>query len=90
MNKATKITIVPTIYVSKFAPGFMLHMDCAFFNAESIRRFASKILAVNSSTAYPFGFTSRVKCRPIDILNFLVATLRNQDNKFAFILVDEN
>ena len=31
LNKATKITRGPTIYVSKFAPRFMLQMDFSFF-----------------------------------------------------------
>ena len=35
--KATKINIVPTIDVSECFDGFMLQMDFAFFNIESIR-----------------------------------------------------
>ena len=37
LTKATEIPRGPTIDVSKFAPGFMLQMDFAFFNVESIR-----------------------------------------------------
>ena len=36
LTKATKIPRSPTTDVSKFAPGFMLQMDFAFFNVESI------------------------------------------------------
>ena len=67
----------------------MLQMDFSFFNAESIRVFTSTFLGICSSTSYPFGFTSRIKRTPLEILKFLVTTLNNQYNKFAFILVDE-
>ena len=41
------------------------------------------------SSSYPFGFTSRSKRPPLDILKFIITTLRNQDKKFAFIRVDK-
>ena len=47
-------------------------------------------MAICSATSYPFGFPSRSKRPPLDILNFLVTTLRNQDKKVAFIIVDED
>ena len=89
MTKTTKIPRGPTTDVSKFAPGFMLQMDFAFFSVESICGFTSTFVDICSATSYPFGFPSRNKRPPLDILKFLVATLRNQDNKFAFIRVDE-
>ena len=39
LTKATKISRGPTTDVSKCFPGFMLQMNFAFFNVESIRRF---------------------------------------------------
>ena len=90
LTKATKISRGPTTDVSKFAPGFMLQMDFAFFNVESIRGFTSTFVAICSATSYPFGFPSRSKRPPLDILKFLVTTLRNQDKKVAFIRVDED
>ena len=67
----------------------MLHMGFEFFNIESIPRFTSTFVAICSATSYPFSFPSRSKRSPPDILIFLVITLSNQDNKVAFILVDE-
>ena len=64
-------------------------MDFTFFNFESIRGFTSTFVAICSATSYPFGFPSRSKRPPIDILKFLVPTLSNQDKKVAFIRVDE-
>ena len=41
------------------------------------------------SNSNPFVFTSIIKLPPLDILKFLVTTLRNQDNKFALIRLYE-
>ena len=69
--------------------GFMIQMDFAFFNVESIRGFASTFVAIFSATSQPFGLPSRSKLPPLGILKFLVTTLMNQDKKIAFIRVDE-
>ena len=90
MTKATKISRGTTTNVSNFSPGFMLQMDFAFFNVESIHGFTSTFVAVCSATSYPFGFPSRSKRPPLDILKSLIATLRNQDKKVTFIQVDED
>ena len=68
--------------------GFMLHMDFTFFNVESIRGFTSTFVAICSATSYPFVLPSRSKRPPLDILTFLVTTLRNHDKKVSFIQVD--
>ena len=47
-------------------------------------------LAICSASSYPFKFSSRSKSLPLDILKFLVTTLRNHDKKVAFIRVDED
>ena len=46
-------------------------------------------MAIFSATSYSFGFPSKSKRPPLDILKFIVTTLRNQDNKVAFVTVDE-
>ena len=68
----------------------MLQMDFSFFNVESIRGFTSTFVAICSTILYPFEFPSRSKRTPLDILKFLVTTLRNKDKKFEFIRVDED
>ena len=68
----------------------MLQMDFSFFNAESIRGSTSIFVSIYYATSYPFGFLPRNKSPPLDILKFLVTTLRNNDNKVAFIIVDED
>ena len=71
-------------------PGFVLQMDVTFSNVEIIRVFTSTVVAICSATSYPFEFSYRIKRPPLDILKFLVPTLRNHDDKVIFILVDED
>ena len=47
-------------------------------------------MGICAANSYPFVFPSRRKCPPLDILKFLATTLRNQDNTFVFIRVDED
>ena len=68
----------------------MLHIDFVFFNVESICGFTSNFVAICYATSYLFGFPSRSKRLPLNILNFLVNTLRNQNKKVAFIQVDKD
>ena len=90
MTKATKTTRGPTTYVSKFAPGFMIQMNFAFFNVKSICGFNSTFVAICSATSHTFGLPYRSKIPHINILKLIVTTLRNQDKKAAFIRVDED
>ena len=47
-------------------------------------------MAICSTISYYFGFLSRSKHPPLNILKILVATLRDQYKKVAFIRVDED
>ena len=87
LTKAIKIPRGPTTIVSKFAPGFILQMNFAFFNAENIRGFTSTFVDICSDISYPFGLPSRSNFPPLDILKSLVTKLRNQDKKGASIRV---
>ena len=60
----------------------------SFFNIEIIRGFIKTFVAICSADPNPFGFPSRSKHPPLEILKFLVTTFMNQDNKVAFIQVD--
>ena len=68
----------------------MLQMNLAFFNFEIIRGFTSTFVAIGSATSHPFEFPNRSKRPPIQILEFVVTVLRNEDKKISFILVDED
>ena len=68
----------------------MLQMDFSFLNVEIIHEFNSTFVAICYANSHPFGFTSRIKLPPLDIIIFLVTTLSNQDKKVAFIRVDED
>ena len=54
----------------------MLDMYFSFFNDESIRGFTSTFLAICYATSRPFIFPYRSKRPPLDILKFIVDTLR--------------
>ena len=73
-----------------FPSGFMLQMDFPFFGVESIGGYTSTFLDICSATSYLFGFPSRIKRSPIDILKFLITAFRNQDKKVTFVQVDED
>ena len=77
LTKSTKPPRAPTTNISKYSPGFMLQMDFAFFNVETIRGFTSTFVAICSANSYPFRSPSRSKRPPLDILKFLVTTLIN-------------
>ena len=47
-------------------------------------------MAICPDTLCPFGFPYIRKRAPLDILKFLVNTLRNQEKKAALIQVDED
>ena len=76
-TKANKIPKGTAIDVLIYPPGFMLQIDFSFFNVESIRGFNSTFLAICSTNSHPFGFKSRSKHPPLDILKLLVTTLMN-------------
>ena len=42
------------------------------------------------ATLYPFGFSSRIKHSPLDILKIIFTTLSNNDKKVEFVQVDED
>ena len=65
-------------------------MYFAFFKVEIIRGFTSTFVDICYANSYLFGFSSRSKFPPLDILKFLVATFRNQYKKVALIRVDED
>ena len=79
----------PKNYLSNPPPGSMLQMYFIFFNAESIHVFSYTFVDICSATSYPFGFISRSKWKLLYTLKPLVNTLKNQDNKFVSIQVDE-
>ena len=89
LTKGTKITLGLTIDNRKFYPRFMLHMEFLFFNIKIIHVFNSTFVDICSATSYLFGFPSRRKWPPSDIIKLIFTKLRNKDNKVLFIQVDK-
>ena len=68
----------------------MLQTDFTLFNVESIHKFNSNFVNICSVNSHPFGFPSTIKQTTLENLKFIVNILSNQENKFAFIWVDED
>ena len=84
VTKETEIPIGTTIDVSTPPPWFMLQLGFIFFNVEIIHGFTLTFVDICYDTSYPLGFTYIIKLTTLDILKFLVTTLRNQDKKVAY------
>ena len=82
LTKESKITRGTNIDISKFSPRFMIQMDFSFFNVESIHGFTSVFSDICSATSYPFGFLTRIKQPPLEILKLLINTMINKDHNF--------
>ena len=59
----------------------MLHMDFDLSNIETIHGFTSAFVPIYYATSDSFGFPSRSKRQTLEIPNFLVTKLNNQDKK---------
>ena len=90
LTKANKIPWGQTIDVLEFDICFMLHICFAFFKCWIHPCIYVAFFDVCPATSYTFGFPSRIKRPPIEILKLLVTTFSNQDNKAAYIWVDED
>ena len=71
-------------------PWFHASYVSCVFNVEIIHGFTSNFVDICSATLHPFRFPTRSKQLPLDILKFLVTTLRDNDKKVEFVLVDED
>ena len=72
-------------------PPFMrLHLDFHFYNVTSIRGYVSSLGAVCASTSYPFNFPSKSRAPPLEILKYLIRTIRSMGFQVVFIKVDED
>ena len=87
-----KMPRLPTsvnISMESLAPGQFLYIDFAFMSIPSARGFSSYLSATDHTTGYPFGFPSRNKRPPLDLIRFLVLTLQRLGKAVNFVRVDE-
>ena len=89
MRKATKVPKGSLTDTTSLAPFQRLHVDFSFFSVASIRGFTSALDVACASTSYPFGFPTKSKSPPIEILRWLLGTLRSMGYVVNFIRVDE-
>ena len=87
--KLPKLPRNPTVSTHHLEPGQMLQMDFAFMNTESIRGFTSYLSCDCVSSKYSYRFCTRRKRAPVDIIRWIIITLRSQGKKVNFIRFDE-
>jgi len=84
-----KLSRNPTISVEHLEPGQMLQMDFAFMNTQSIRGFTSYLSCDCVVTKYSYRFCTRNKRAPVDVIRWIISTLRSQGKKIHFVRFDE-
>ena len=89
LRKATKLPRGKLVDCTPLAPFQRLHVDFSFFTVVSIRGFSSALDVTCASTSYPFGFPTKSKSPPIEILRWLIGSLRSMGHVVNFIRVDE-
>ena len=87
--KFTKLPRNPPLPVNMLRPGQMLQMDFAFLNVPSVRGFTSYLSCDCVHTKYSFRFCTRSKRAPIDIIRWIMETLRKQSKSVNFVRFDE-
>jgi len=87
--KMNKLPRNPPIPVDSLAPGQMLQLDFGFMNVTSIRGFTSYLSCDCVKTKYPFRFCTRNKRAPVDVIKWIITTLRGQGKKVQFVRFDE-
>ena len=87
--KFTKIPRNPPLPTNMLKPGQMLQLDFAFLNQQSIRGFTSYLSCDCVHTKYSFRFCTRSKRAPVDIIRWIVETLRKQGKPVNYIRFDE-
>ena len=89
LRKANKIPRGQLVDTTPLAPFQRLHIDFSFFTVTSIRGFTSALDVACATTSYPFGFPTKSKAPPIELLRWLLGTLRSMGYVVNFIRVDE-
>jgi len=79
----------PPVSLANLRPGQMLQMDFAFFNVQSVRGFTSYMSCDCVLTKYSFRFCTRRKRAPVDIIRWILLTLRKQKKEVNFVRFDE-
>ena len=74
LRKATKLPKGKLVDPTPVAPFQRLHVDFSFFPVVSIRSFTT---ALDVACATTFGFPTKTKSPPIEILRWLLGTLRS-------------
>ena len=89
LRKAVRVPRGKLVDTTNFSPFQCLHVDFSFFTMKSIRGFTCGLDVACAATSYPFAFPTKSKVPPIDILRWLMSSLRSLGHVINFIRVDE-
>ena len=90
LSKSNRLPRGKPVDKSNLAPFQRLHVDFSFFGVTSIRGFTSALDITCASTSYTIGFPTRSKTPPLEIMKWLINTLRSMGHNVTFIRVDED
>ena len=80
----------PKQHTNAIPPFTILHFDFQFFGIASIRGFTSSLAIVCGSTSYPFNFPTKSKAPPIDILGYVLRSIRTMGFNPIYCHMDED
>ena len=89
-TKTNKLPRGKDVDKSKLKPFNRLHLDFAFYGVTSIRGFTAALDITCGATSYAFGFPTKAKTPPLDIVQWSINTIRTMGYEVIFIRVDED
>lgn len=90
LSKATKLPCGKVSDKSNLKPFERIHTDFSFFGCEPIQGFTTALDITCASTDYTLSFPTCSKSPPLEIVIWVVNTLRSMGHIVSFIRVDED
>ena len=87
--KAPKVSANSSAPKRNLTPGQMLYMDFCFYRTVSIRGYTAYLSVTCFVTGYSFVFPTRSKRPPLDIIRWLIETLKRQGYIVIIVRFDE-
>ena len=70
--KGYRLARHPNVSTEKLDPVNCFHIDFSFFKEVSFKNFTSSINIIDATTSHLFGYTTRSKCPPLQIIQTLI------------------
>ena len=83
--KVTHFQLNMVTALPNLEPGQLVNIEYAFINIPSVHGFTSYLSVTDNTTSYSFTFPTNNKRKPLYILEFIILTLKKQENKLREI-----